>query len=49
MDNSTVLNNKEKERAHGACSHVLTFETHAEQTTFTCVKCGHSETVRSFD
>lgn len=45
MQETTVLNNKEKER----CSHVLTFETHAEQTTFTCVKCGHSETVRYFD
>lgn len=49
MEKSTVLNNKEKARNSDACSHVLTFETHAEQTTFTCVKCGHSETVRNFD
>jgi len=45
MQETTVLNNKEEAR----CSHVLTFETHAEETTFTCVKCGHSETVRNFD
>lgn len=49
MQESQVLNNKDKERATGACSHVLTFESHAEHTSFKCVKCGHSETVRYFD
>ena len=31
------------------CSHVLTFATGATHTKLTCVKCGHSESVRHYD
>ena len=46
---SNNIKDKDKQPAAAPCAHVLTFDTDAGHTVFTCVKCGHSESVRNYN
>lgn len=44
---SNNIKDKQQQSAPAPCQHVLTFDTDAGHTVFTCVKCGYSDTVRN--